>query len=421
MKKLLSHYSSLCAFLFFALALIAPSGYSYGPILLLLIALPFLFSKGIYQDLNRSSLYLLSTLLLFGVIWALDIFLRYPGGNFGKPIRYILSTVAILFLLRFPPSSKSIWLGIAFGAIGTGFFAIFLKLTTNATRVSGFSHNAIQYGNISLLLGFLSFVGLWWAFQKQNNKHLWVLLLGTGFIMGLVASLLSGSRGGWVSAPIMFAFILFYTRHTLTKKTISLIVISFTFIVSAAFLTPETGVEKRVSQVFTEINLYQEGHTKTSIGTRFEFWRAAIIAAKEKPVLGWGKPGYLEKLQELVNTDIASPGIISDPHNMYLSVLVFRGAVGLISLLLLYLVPLYLFRKSLNTHQPETLALSIAGITVVIAYMDFSLTQTTLKFNSGTTFFCFSVVFIYTALLNTQKKKDNLPTHTTKTVPVESK
>lgn len=421
MKKYLNHYSSFCAFLFFSLALIAPSGYSYGPALLLLIALPFLFSKRSYQNLNRSSLHLLSTLILFGAIWALDIFLRYPDGNFGKPIRYILSAVAILFLLRFPPSSKSIWLGVAFGAIGTGFFATFIKLTTNTTRVNGFSHNAIQYGNISLLLGFLSFVGLWWAFQKQKNNYVWVFLLGTGFIMGLVASLLSGSRGGWISAPIMFAFILFYTRHTLTKKTLSLIVISFIFIVSAAFLTPETGVKNRVNQVFTDISLYHNGHTKTSIGTRFELWRAAIIAAKEKPILGWGKPGYLEKLQELINKNIVSPKIISDPHNMYLSALVFRGTTGLISLLLLYLLPLYLFRRNLNIHQPETLALSIAGITVVIAYMDFSLTQTTLKFNSGTTFFCFSVAFIYTALLNTQKKKDNLPTHTTKTVPVESK
>lgn len=408
MNKFLNFYPSFCAFLFFALALIAPSGYSYGPILLLLAALPLMFSKKNYQNIDKQSLSLLFALLCFGTLWILEVLIHHSESNFDKPIRYLLAAVALLFLLRFPPKAKAIWLGIAIGAMGTGIFAIIIKLTSNIDRVSGFSHNAIQYGNISILLGFLSLTGIWWALQQDKHKYIWTFFLTAGFILGLIASLLSGSRGGWISAPIIFSFILFYSRHALTKKLTVAILIMFGSLIAIAYLIPSTGVKHRTDQVFLQIDQYQDGHTKTSIGTRFEFWKAALIAAKEKPILGWGKPDYLEKLQELVNAKIVSPAIISDPHNMYLSALAFQGIIGLAALLALFILPLQIFKRSINAHQPETLPLSIAGITIIVAYVDFGLTQTTLKFSSGTTFFCFSIIFIYAALLG-EKKKLELP------------
>lgn len=400
-QEFLTNYASLGAFLFFALSLILPSGYSYGPALLTLASLPFLFKKSTYQNISLSSWLLIAAFIIFSSVWAMEILIHYNKyHNLEKPIRFLASLAVLFFLLKYPPKQTWVWLGVALGALGTGIFAIYLKQTTGIDRVSGHSHNAIQYGNLSLLLGFLSLTGVLWALQLKKYKYLMLSLLVAGFIFASLASILSGSRGGWIAAPIILGFIIYNFKYFIAPKILILLSLVISLLLVSSYFIPATGVQVRVNQVFIELDQYKQGETKTSVGTRLEFWRAALIIAQEKPLLGWGKPDYLEKLEELVEEGVVAPAIISDPHNMYLTMLAFRGAVGLISLLILFITPIYIFNRALanSVNKYQLLPLVVAGICIALAYIDFGLTQTTLKFNSGTTFFCFSLIIIYTCL-----------------------
>lgn len=391
------HFPSLYAFIFFALSLVIPSGYSYGSALLLLTALYQAFFSKEKILLDKNTKVIISSLGVFCIVWLMEIIIHDPKArNIGKMMPFISAIIVLPYLIKNPPRTNYIWAGIAIGAIGTGCLSLYLKFITESIRVSGTMSNAIQYGNLSLLIGFMCMPGLFWALKKENNKRLWVLIMIAGLVLGTTASILSGSRGGWIGAPIILLVTLTTFRKQLSLKSILLLAAIILTSLTTAYQTPETGLKHRIQLVPKEIELYQNGITTTSIGTRLELWKAAILLSKEKPIFGWGKPAYLEQISLLKEENKINPSILSDPHNMYLSILVFRGAIGLMSLILLYISALYIFNR-VKMNNKDSFYLSTAGTILVLFYIDFGLTQTTLKFNSSVTFFAFSLVLIYSS------------------------
>lgn len=392
------HFPSFCTFIFFALSLTIPSGYSYGSTLLLLAAIQqFFFTKNKVK-LDTNTKIILSSFVFFCIIWLVDIVVHDPKiRNIDKMMPFISAIIVLPYLIKNPPKINYIWAGIGAGAIGTGCLSLYLKLISGSGRVSGTMSNAIQYGNLSLLIGFMCMPGFFWALNKKSNKEAWVLMMAAGFILGTTASILSGSRGGWIGAPIIVLITLMTFRKQLSWKYTSLLLVITVTSLTAAYQMPETGLKHRIKLIPKDIALYQDGITTTSIGTRLELWKAAILLSKEKPILGWGEPEYLKQITLLKDENKINPAIVSDPHNMYLSILVFRGALGLISLLFLYISTLYIFNR-IRTQNKDSFYLSTAGLILVLSYIDFGLTQTTLKFNSSVTFFAFSLILIYSSI-----------------------
>ncbi|MED5459022.1 MAG: ligase, partial [Pseudomonadota bacterium] len=205
----LSHVTSLAVFLMGALALVVPSGYSVGPVLLLLASTALLFKRfKCFKCFKCSSFVLLPqdrwiivALVAYGLVVGVMSAVELGSRGFDRPLRFLLAIPVLLLILRYPPRLSWLWGGVALGAIGAGSLALWLKLVEGVARASGFLH-AIQFGNLSMLMGVLCFAGLGWA-VVQRQRHAWVSLLLLGALLGMLGSLMSGSRGGWVGLPVV--------------------------------------------------------------------------------------------------------------------------------------------------------------------------------------------------------------------------
>lgn len=400
----MSRYTSLAVFLLGAVALVLPSGYFIAPALLLMgsITLPFLRSRPLLgpREWTIVAVLLFYALVRLSGIWRSES----PFEELAQSGYFLLAIPCLLLLLTFPPKAAAIWSGVAIGSILTGAWAGWQILIGGRYRADGFgSVDAIQFGNLSLLLGFFCLAGLGWmlASRIHSGRKTGGALLILGAFCGFLGSFLSGSRGGWVSFPFMLGVLyLGYGRH-LSRRWVTGLAIFFLIGPVAAYAIPQLGVQERVHRTFRSYQEFVgEGDPTNSVGARLEMWRAAIILIPERPLLGWGKSGYLQARDDLIEEGVIHPYLekFDHVHNDLLDSWLKRGLLGLVSLLALYLVPLRLFAKHLHSQDLQLRAFAVAGTALPIAYMGFGLTQTFMVFDSGIIMYVFWWTAIWVAL-----------------------
>lgn len=402
-KKTLIYFSSLCLFTFFAISLVVPRGYFLGTVLLFIAGLFVVFLPKSWKTLeHKDRLFIFSFLLFAGAWFAEAAFHNFPLSEYDRPFRFVAAVTALFFLIRYPPKQCIVWLGILVGAFATGIWALWESRYLGSLRV-GAHTNPIQYGNISILLGFLCLTGIGWALLLPRFRGLWISLLSLGFLFGLTASFLSGSRGGWVSLLFILFYIIGKFRSIVPLKAIVISVLGLITFIGSVYSLPATGVKTRVDQTFSDIQQYQQGNAATSVGTRFELYRGNLLLIADNPIFGLGEYQYDQKLAELKETGIIKPAILSHAHNDMLDVTSRRGLIGLLTLILLYAIPVYIFGTN---HNKWSLAASTAGSITVFCYIDFGLTQTSFAHDNGVMMYAFILTTFY-AIQRSLNSKQN--------------
>nr|WP_290701667.1 O-antigen ligase family protein [Halomonas sp. UBA3074] len=340
--------------------------------------LPRIYTRDDYQ--------LAGALVFFGCVWWWSVldsnslpWVAYEG--FHR--LHLWPFIAAYFLLTlrvFTPSPHWLWLGVCCGAFGTGVIAIYERAIVGLQRADN-GINAIPFGNLSLLMGVLSLVAGIYYFQKHRQLYYGLLVFAiSAAFMGFLASLLSGTRGGWVSIPFLAALLLPATKHLIKPKIRNVALLFIVFIIVAIIAYPSTGVWLRLVAIFDDIYQYFITESaNSSLGIRFELWRAGWYMFKESPLMGVGEGGVQEWLNALTAEGILYERIADYPqlHSDMIDTLARRGVVGFISLLLLYLAFAAAFTKKLL--QPEDnlrmRLLAVSGAMLIIAFFDFGLTQ----------------------------------------------
>ncbi|MCH4809918.1 O-antigen ligase family protein [Vreelandella neptunia] len=389
-------YTSLAVFLLCAIALIVPSGYSLGAVMLLLGSVVLLFKQPVL-GLKRQDYLLVAALVTYTFIGVLTALLDGQGTRgFDEPIRFLLAVPAMLLVMAYPPRLGWLWSGLAIGAIGAGSWAGWQKLVEGAWRATGFTY-VIQFGNLSMLLGILCLAGLGWA-MVQPHRTGWVALLLIGAVAGMLGSLFSGSRGGWIGLPFVLLVLYRGYGYQLPQqlKIGALLVVVLGGLL--VYLLPQTGVQLRVQEAFNDVALYVSGeNAATSVGARFEMWKGAYYLIVEKPFFGWGENGYQEGMQALANNGMVDQVAThySHAHNEFIDAFAKRGLVGLAVLLALYLVPMRLFARQITAANLELRSLAVAGVLLPVAFIDFGFSQAFLTHNSGVMMYSFLLVVLW--------------------------
>ena len=279
----------LCYFLFFALCISVTSGYSYASAVLLFLSLPLLINKKNHSVLDQNSKYLLLAFLAYVLIQGISIV--WDGGalkEFDRPSRVLMGIAILLLCLRYPP--RFLWLmnGIATGAITAGIRALWDRQIIGYGRAFEWMM-PIQGGDISMSLGLLSLCGVMWAIKTSSYRHLFYFSIAS--IMGLLGSILSGSRGGWVLFPVILFVGYRIFRDWFSTRIKWSMALALCLLISFC-LMPQSGVPQRISQAKNDVQLYFTGENKvTSLGHRFEIWKSSIDSFIKKPVFGWGNHG----------------------------------------------------------------------------------------------------------------------------------
>ena len=257
-------FISISVFLFSALALVIPSGYTYGPVLLLLCALGYLFVRP-YPTLIVEDKYLIVALLVYFLVGVVtNVVHHLPSRAYDNFSRFLLAIPVLLLLLRFPIKIIYLWSGLALGALGAGIVALMDFYVLGELRAGGYN-NPIQFGDIAMLFSCLLAVGFSWA--KRHSRSMQIIF-ALSIIGGISASLLSGARGGWLALP--FALALFYFVNNFHKNMrntgIFILVMLCAVVFAYYFLLPDI-VRIRISYAVSDIQQYvQTNNTNTSFG-----------------------------------------------------------------------------------------------------------------------------------------------------------
>ncbi len=387
-------YSSLAVFLMGAIVLVVPSGYTYGAGLLLLGSLILLYLRPALH-LQQEDRQLMAVLAMYSLLFCAQLWLEGADASaFDRPSRFIFAVPVLLFVLAYPPRLALLWSGLVVGGLLTAGWAVWQKLFLGIERATGYTY-VIQFGNISMLMGIFCLAGLGWA-AVQPRARSWMAFMLLGALAGMLGSLLSGSRGGWIGLPLIF-WMLYRAYGREVRRSIRLW--GLALVCTGAVLLyslPQTGLHSRVQQAFTDIELFQQGDKWTSLGARLDMWQGALQLIAEKPLTGWGWSGYRQGMQALADDGIVIQFAAENhAHNEMLDAQARRGILGLLSLLALYLVPLRLFSRRLRAEDLELRSLALAGALLPVAFMDFGLSQVFFGHNSGVMVYAFWLVVLW--------------------------
>lgn len=382
----------LAAFLTPALALSLPSGYSWGAGLMVLLGLISL--PGALANLSswpRSLRLWAGVTLLMGLIWAMH---THADGQWiwttlglDRVVKYALSLVALMALMRGLPSVEPLRWGCLVGSAGAGVLAVLQWDGSDLDRASGFT-NAIQFGNLALLLAVWSWV---WARQSPRRSKRW---LGYGAaLLGAYASFASGSRGGWIVSPVLVLMVLLLDRPGLREASKThwrgtLAACGLVVGLSLAALTVPQ-VQERANLALQEMHVWQStGDADSSVGQRLEHWAMAWHMALQKPVLGWGQAAYDNHKSALVAAGRVSPVLMdfNHAHQEWLDMFAKRGLVGVLGLALFFGVPAVLYwplRQRPGQTRTDQTSLALCGLLTVVGFVGFGMTQVMFAHNNA--------------------------------------
>ena len=400
--------NSLAAFLVPALALWLPSGYAWGTALLFtgaLLGTPYWWRRPVALETR----WLAAAILLMALVWLHGSDWSKGTSVLNKPVRYLLVLPCLLYLMRFPPSLRFILAGVAVGAACGGLRALYevfiLGLDrpwTTAEKTSG----AIQLGNLCGLFGLICWLQLMVYGARWGWLQRLAMLACCG--LGLLGSLLSQTRGGWLALALCLPLLFWLIWRWLSRRRALLgaAVLGALLVPLGWHMAPQ--LEQRLDWAIHEVTSYEStGNANTSVGQRLDHWKLAWSMGQDRPLLGWGDAGYVTEKARRVAAGQASPVILEfgHAHNEALDMFVKRGALGVVGLGALYLVPLALFwprRRGAAPSQAgltpdDSICIHLTGVTLVVAHMGFGLTQVFFAHYNGVMTYLALVILLFAA------------------------
>lgn len=290
------------------------------------------------------------------------------------PFRFLVALSCIGFIGWFRPNIRHFWLGLCAGAIGAGVVAIAERTVYGIDhRVMGFTHHPITFGNLSLALGLMSLC----AWSELRNTR-WFFLPGVAVLASLVASILSGSRGGWLALGICVVLIMYYGRR-IYGSHVRYVALLVPIVFAIAYFIPGTTIDTRIDNIFSDIEAYfWGGDASTSLGIRFELWKGSFLMFLDHPVFGVGRGNFQAAMDGLVQQGRIQPSVAVEfwhSHNDFLYFLASGGILELAFLLLFYGAPLCIFVSVLHGRRSGDPALALAGLLLVTSFIGFGLTE----------------------------------------------
>jgi O-antigen ligase len=390
-QNLMIHSAGFLILLFPTMLITVPDGGSVTLVLLLLVSATGLFLNRNSVPLDNNEKLLLAAVAAYMLIYIFNIwFFNSKISELDNTFRFLLLLPIFFYIRKIKLNPNYLYYGLLAGAVACFAIAAYQKFYLDYSRSHGVT-SIISFGGISMTLAMMSFtMGL---LSKTGYTK---ILFFSGFILATWASVLSGSRGTWLVLPscLLLLFVINPQKWSL-KTRVSAGLISL-LMISASYFLPV--VQHRVDTALNEMNAYITNNVaNTSVGIRLDIWHASIVTSTKHPALGIGEGNFSNKMKLLSDQGLVDPYAlnIAHVHNEYISALLHRGFPGLITLLLLFLIPLIAFSKALISEQGEHRILPAIGIMLVISSMTASLSDMFFSQHKYTLFYAGFIYLIY--------------------------
>lgn len=399
-SNLIEKISGVLMFSFPPMLVAVPDGGAAVLVLLFLISVIGLLRNRIKCQLTSDEKLLLITvgiffLILAANIWYFDVKIRELD-NFT---RFIVLLPVYFFIRKSELNCGYAFYGILAGAIASFGIAYYQISYLDVDRAYG-AVKIISFGGISTTLGLMclaiALLGKTWWFR---------LLFLAGFVLGCTGSLLSESRGPWIA--LLTGLLTLGVVNPMSwsvKLRIATGLLALLVLVSS-YTIPI--VKNRVDLTVTNINSYFSNNIVDSpVAFRLETWRGSIIAFTENPVLGIGEGNFSKKMKQLAAQGRVHPVVLrfNHTHNEFISAALYRGIPGLLSVLLLFVVPLIYFIKSVKSVKSvksDVTMLSISGVMLIVCSMTVALSDIFFSQHVLTIFYA-AYIYIFYGLLHSK-------------------
>jgi O-antigen ligase len=396
------------AFLLPFVSLVTKSGVSLVSFLLLLSALiSFKSSRdALVRHWPEVRWVVLAFLLHFVYVLACALVRGAAMSSVEKPARmfFAASALAVVLATRIP--RRALWWGICAGALTGLPLVAWQRFGQHIDRPGGLI-NAITFGDLALLLALLALAAAIDLHQEPGKRARQALLAGAGALAGLAASVLTGSRGGWL-ALLPAAVLLLRHARSLDSRRVRGLLAAAVALLAGVWFVPALGVQARFVQGVNDVRTFYEGGSVwTNVGTRLELWKGAGMLIAEHPLFGMDFAACRARLAEFAQQGRLDPMVLTLPHlhNDALQELATGGLVGFVIWAGILVAPALFFLRRIgsNTHSPQ-FAAALAGALVVFGYASFGLTEVIFWSVEGSLFYALMVFLLMGFCLNAKEK-----------------
>jgi O-antigen ligase len=353
-------FQSAATFSLIATCLVLPVATSLLSLFSILTLILWLLS-GKYRDLplliKNNSLVFLAILLFILFILGMS----YTSANFSEALSYLKKYRELLFipivisLLQDKPIvKKRCETAFLFGCI-------FLLLTSYCLYFSiipaaKFGNSILFHITHSFFMSILAFYAAHKSIDSQLKKFksLWILI----FILCVFNMFYIAPGRTGMLVFIFLMILLFLQRLSALKLLLSLVVL--TLLVLATYITSD-NFSARSKLAFKEIQSYEYGASRSSLGMRFDWWIDSLALIKEKPILGHGTGSFTTEHEKFISGSKIMK--TDNPHNEFLLIGVQLGLVGVTVFILLFISQLLC---SFKLEKPDKLFAQGVLIAMVI-------------------------------------------------------
>lgn len=333
----------------------------------------------------------------------------YHGERWGAYHVVLAIVVALPAGLAFSSlriAFRALWLGAAMGAILAFSIALYQVFVIGNGR-AGEHINPIPFGSLSLVLAVASVLGTRHIFPASPYRQWLFAIHLLGGVSGLAASLLSGSKGAWPAALVLalVAYRVYWKSLTGRHKIGGGALLAA--LLALMLSLPQVGVVSRLQSALSGLQDWSATGSLAdgSVGTRLEMWKFALDVAPEKPWLGFGKPGMMERKQQAVDAGQYDPYIAAPVtlHNEFLHLWVTKGIAGVASLALVYGCAFLMFHRMRRSADSRLQTISLMGRSLIIMYLIFGLGEVAFQLNVYRNVFLFWILSLTGMALATQR------------------
>jgi O-antigen ligase len=382
-----------------ALIFIYDGFYNALPLVLFFISLYLIIKyKAIELD-NKYLKYLYITFFIYTIPIVISIMMDNSSMSYlDRPARFLLFIPIGFLLASYSFNKENLLYGFLIGATIVMTILVW-KWFHGDHRPQYWAHSNIL-SEVTVGVFCFGFV----FYNKQYNR----LIKAIALICQLVTIIIvfaSGSRGSLLSILVVIFSYAAINFFFLNKKK-GVLIFVFSLIFMAAFLLVfQDSMQDRIVDGFQNAKNYLNGDTRTgtSVGYRFELWKASKLIFMENPMLGSGNIGSANKLKDLITEGKIEPYLADRQHHHsdYIEALVTRGLLGLLTVLMIYFVPLYLFWKKIKSQT----ALALPAFLFIISYMVCSFAEVPLRNGFSLVFyFMMTTIFVSQVYSNPLKK-----------------
>ena len=230
------------------------------------VVLSMLVLTGLYISLRCSSSIRFTTLermllMAFASVFVAAIAAYLFGSQtsvgfrmLGRDIRFLLFIPIYLVFRCIPPRRQTVFIGIALGSIVIGVYALVEYFHYGVERVGAVS-GPIEFGDIALVTA-VSSLSLPLAFAGAIYRKYLYWLTAVAIVCGLIASFLSGTRGGWIALPIL-ALLIFFTIAHISKRHLWRYAVGMLLLIGLSVsLVPRAMLIARISDAMDQTRIF---------------------------------------------------------------------------------------------------------------------------------------------------------------------